>query len=240
MQILENGRFFVHVLKQLVPQLTWAPGHRQPLRCRPAASRLTSGPPGPSGQTGRPWLLKITRRRKRTSSRRRWKKKKMRRGWGGWVGGEKQKKIIYLPILTFTVDTLDFVFTPRHSSFPWTPPVFILPDMTPAVTVAVIGDFLSLTWDRKEKSRPSRAMAKMIRGRGNMEPSRLERSGENNRRLGCWFRANGTKHRGTSQKTAVGFREVKYGTGWGILGDFCCLLAKFLSLNVSNKVQCML
>lgn len=37
----------------------------------------------------------------------------------------------------------------------------------------VMGDFLSLTWDRKENSRPSRAMAKMIRGRGNMEPNRL-------------------------------------------------------------------
>lgn len=36
-----------------------------------------------------------------------------------------------------------------------------------------MGDFLSLTRARKEKSRPSRAMAKMIRGRGNMEPSRL-------------------------------------------------------------------
>jgi len=39
--------------------------------------------------------------------------------------------------------------------------------------VDVMGDFLLLTWDRKEKSRPSRAMAKMIRGRGNMEPNRL-------------------------------------------------------------------
>lgn len=37
----------------------------------------------------------------------------------------------------------------------------------------VTGDFLSLTRARKEKSRPSRAMAKMIRGRGNMEPNRL-------------------------------------------------------------------
>lgn len=49
----------------------------------------------------------------------------------------------------------------------------ILPDITPAVTVDVMGDFLSLTWARKEKSSPSRAMAKMIRGRGNMDPNRL-------------------------------------------------------------------
>lgn len=43
----------------------------------------------------------------------------------------------------------------------------------PAAMVDVMGDFLSLMWDRKEKRRPSRAMAKMIRGRGNMEPNRL-------------------------------------------------------------------
>lgn len=51
--------------------------------------------------------------------------------------------------------------------------ISILPDITPAVTVDVTGDFLSLIRARKEKRRPSRAMAKMIRGRGNMEPSRL-------------------------------------------------------------------
>lgn len=49
----------------------------------------------------------------------------------------------------------------------------VLPDITPAAMVDVMGDFLSLMWDRKEKRRPSRAMAKMIRGRGNMEPNRL-------------------------------------------------------------------
>lgn len=49
----------------------------------------------------------------------------------------------------------------------------ILPDISPATTVDVTGDFLSLIRARKEKSRPSRAMAKMIRGSGNMEPSRL-------------------------------------------------------------------
>lgn len=49
----------------------------------------------------------------------------------------------------------------------------VLPDITPAATVDVMGDFLSLMRARKEKSRPSRAIAKMIRGRGNMEPNRL-------------------------------------------------------------------
>lgn len=49
----------------------------------------------------------------------------------------------------------------------------LLPDIMPAAMVDVMGDFLSLMWDRKEKRRPSRAMAKMIRGRGNMEPNRL-------------------------------------------------------------------
>ena len=48
-----------------------------------------------------------------------------------------------------------------------------LPDITPAVTVDITGDFLSLIRARKEKSMPSLAMAKMIRGKGNMEPSRL-------------------------------------------------------------------
>lgn len=46
--------------------------------------------------------------------------------------------------------------------------------MTPAAKVDVMGAFLSLTWAKKEKSRPSRDMAKMMRGRGNMEPNRLE------------------------------------------------------------------
>lgn len=45
--------------------------------------------------------------------------------------------------------------------------------MTPAAMVDMMGVFLSLTRARNEKSRPSRAMAKIIRGRGNMEPSRL-------------------------------------------------------------------
>lgn len=50
----------------------------------------------------------------------------------------------------------------------------------------VMGDFLSLTRARKEKSRPSRAMAKMIRGRGNMEPSRLGGRGSVGRKTSDW------------------------------------------------------
>ena len=45
--------------------------------------------------------------------------------------------------------------------------------MAPAAMVDMMGVLLSLTRARYEKSRPSRAMAKIIRGRGNMEPSRL-------------------------------------------------------------------
>lgn len=60
---------------------------------------------------------------------------------------------------------------PPHPNFSRS--IFVLPDITPAATVEVMGAFLLLTRARKEKSRPSRAMAKMIRGRGNMEPNRL-------------------------------------------------------------------
>lgn len=60
----------------------------------------------------------------------------------------------------------------RNLRFYLTPP-FILPAIAPAATVDVTGDFLSLMLAKKEKSRPSCAMARMIRGRGNMEPNRL-------------------------------------------------------------------
>lgn len=43
--------------------------------------------------------------------------------------------------------------------------------------VAKTGVFLSLTRDRKVKIRPSFAMAKIMRGSGNMEPSRLHKQG---------------------------------------------------------------
>lgn len=43
--------------------------------------------------------------------------------------------------------------------------------------VAMTGDFLSLTRDRKVKIRPSLAMAKIMRGSGNMDPSRLHKQG---------------------------------------------------------------
>lgn len=52
-----------------------------------------------------------------------------------------------------------------------------LPDSSPATTVATMGVFLSLTRARSEKSRPSRAIAKIMRGRGNMEPRRLTAGG---------------------------------------------------------------
>ena len=46
--------------------------------------------------------------------------------------------------------------------------------MTPAVSVAATGDCLLLTLARNLNSKPSRAMANRIRGKGNMEPRRLE------------------------------------------------------------------
>lgn len=46
--------------------------------------------------------------------------------------------------------------------------------MTPAVKVAETGACLLLTLARKLKSKPSRAMANRIRGKGNIEPRRLE------------------------------------------------------------------
>lgn len=46
--------------------------------------------------------------------------------------------------------------------------------MTPAVNVAATGDCLLLTLARNLNSKPSRAMANRIRGKGNIEPRRLE------------------------------------------------------------------
>lgn len=48
-----------------------------------------------------------------------------------------------------------------------------VPDKSPATKVETMGVFLSLTRARNEKSRPSRAIAKIMRGSGNMEPRRL-------------------------------------------------------------------
>lgn len=71
--------------------------------------------------------------------------------------------------------------------------MLILPDITPAVTVDVIGDFLSLMWAKKENSRPSRAMAKIIRGRGNIEPNRLGLRGDKNIRWGSQLEVQGER-----------------------------------------------
>lgn len=46
--------------------------------------------------------------------------------------------------------------------------------MSPAVNVAATGDCLLLTLARNLKSKPSRAMANRMRGKGNIEPRRLE------------------------------------------------------------------
>ena len=49
----------------------------------------------------------------------------------------------------------------------------ITAEMTPAVIVAATGDCLLLTLARNLNSKPSRAMANRIRGKGNIEPRRL-------------------------------------------------------------------
>lgn len=51
----------------------------------------------------------------------------------------------------------------------------ILPAVVPAAIVAATGDWRLLTLDINLNRMPSRAMAKRMRGRGNMQPNRLER-----------------------------------------------------------------
>lgn len=58
-----------------------------------------------------------------------------------------------------------------NTAFPQCP--LLLPAMTPEARVDTTGVFFSLTRARNEKSRPSLAMAKIIRGRGNKDPKRL-------------------------------------------------------------------
>lgn len=62
----------------------------------------------------------------------------------------------------------------RSSPMPKSPRLESLPEMTPAVSVAATGDCLLLTRARNLNSKPSRAMANRIRGKGNIEPRRLE------------------------------------------------------------------
>lgn len=52
-----------------------------------------------------------------------------------------------------------------------------LPAVVPAAMVAATGDWRLLTLDINLNRMPSRAMAKRMRGRGNMEPKRLGRRG---------------------------------------------------------------
>lgn len=49
--------------------------------------------------------------------------------------------------------------------------------MVPAAIVAATGDWRLLTLDINLNRIPSRAMAKRMRGRGNMQPKRLEKRG---------------------------------------------------------------
>lgn len=52
-----------------------------------------------------------------------------------------------------------------------------LPAVVPAAIVAATGDWRLLTLDINLNRMPSRAMAKRMRGRGNMQPNRLGRRG---------------------------------------------------------------
>lgn len=59
----------------------------------------------------------------------------------------------------------------RQTTTPW---ARSLPAVVPAAMVAATGDCRLLTLERNLNSKPSRAMANRMRGRGNMEPKRLE------------------------------------------------------------------
>ena len=64
--------------------------------------------------------------------------------------------------------------------------------MVPAAMVAATGDWRLLTLDINLNRIPSRAMAKRIRGRGNMEPNRLGRRGFMVKLRAFWERKHDT------------------------------------------------
>lgn len=72
-----------------------------------------------------------------------------------------------------TLQLLPSWHTQRQQSMPCPSSLESLPAMVPAAIVAPTGDWRLLTLERNLKSMPSRAMANRMRGRGNMEPSRL-------------------------------------------------------------------
>lgn len=144
-------------------RVTWGPAHKLPPEYRPAKSQWTWGQPGPSSQTGMPSPLQETQ-----------------------VNHMKVTKAIKNINCMKAMQT--FVFFQLNYLEAWTtchhPPsirghcclwlhLSYLPDKSPATKVEMIGVFLALTRARNEKSRPSRAIAKIMRGSGNMEPRRL-------------------------------------------------------------------
>lgn len=68
----------------------------------------------------------------------------------------------------------------------------ILPATVPAAMVAATGDCRLLTLDINLNRIPSRAMAKRMRGRGNMEPNRLGRRGVMVKFRALWERKHDT------------------------------------------------
>lgn len=67
-----------------------------------------------------------------------------------------------------------------------------LPAVVPAAMVAATGDWRLLTLDINLNRIPSRAMAKRMRGRGNMEPNRLGRRGFMVKLRAFWERKHDT------------------------------------------------
>lgn len=67
-----------------------------------------------------------------------------------------------------------------------------LPAVVPAAMVAATGDWRLLTLDINLNRIPSRAMAKRMRGRGNMEPNRLGRRGFMVKSRALWERKHDT------------------------------------------------
>lgn len=79
----------------------------------------------------------------------------------------------------------------------------ILPAVVPAAIVAATGDWRLLTLDINLNRMPSRAMAKRMRGRGNMQPNRLER-----RRVMVKFRKQREKKKNTrTHDTSTSVKE---------------------------------
>lgn len=82
--------------------------------------------------------------------------------------------------------------SPRHNPMTGDSLSGSLPAVVPAAMVAATGDWRLLTLDINLNRIPSRAMAKRMRGRGNMEPNRLGRRGFTVKLRAFWERKHDT------------------------------------------------